>query len=119
MLTNTHIYNFCASGGTQGVQCFISHQSGSGDKFNLDPNSCVLSVANAVDRETMSIYQVIVELRDTGYANVRTNNAIFKVTLTDVNDNAPNFGTFASGLNLTIVENIAVGMLDDLNILFR
>ena len=63
-------------------------QSGQPD-FSLNSRTGILSVANKLDREEISAYNLLVQARDSGG---RVTTRPIQITITDCNDNNPQFG---------------------------
>lgn len=62
--------------------------------FRVDPETGVLSVCDALDRETQEIYELRIRASDGGEnSEIRSlyTDAIVRVTVEDINDNAPKF----------------------------
>ncbi|XP_070559913.1 LOW QUALITY PROTEIN: protocadherin Fat 4-like [Ptychodera flava] len=58
--------------------------------FNIDPDTGVLTVAQALDRETKASYAMTVTVNDNG-TPMLSSTAPIDITLLDVNDNTPTF----------------------------
>ncbi|KAH3880472.1 hypothetical protein DPMN_004386, partial [Dreissena polymorpha] len=64
--------------------------SATSDKFSIDPSTGVITVTNALDRETVPSYILIIHAKDSGTNPQRnTGTATYTVILTDVNDKYP------------------------------
>ncbi|XP_024145645.1 protocadherin Fat 4 isoform X2 [Oryzias melastigma] len=72
--------------------------------FNIDPNTGVLSVVTAFDREEMSSTIVSVSIKAAQTDDpLKTADAVVSITVQDVNDNAPTFET--ADYTETLLEN--------------
>ncbi|RVE76560.1 hypothetical protein OJAV_G00009860 [Oryzias javanicus] len=75
--------------------------------FNIDPNTGVLSVATAFDREEMSSSIVSVSIKAAQTDDpLKTADAVVSVTVEDINDNAPTFES--ADYTETLLENSPV-----------
>ncbi|XP_011481165.1 protocadherin Fat 4 isoform X2 [Oryzias latipes] len=75
--------------------------------FNIDPNTGVLSVGTAFDREEMSSSIVSVSIKAAQTDDrLKTADAVVSVTVQDINDNAPTFDT--NNYDITFLENSPV-----------
>uniref|UniRef100_A0A914XVL9 Cadherin domain-containing protein n=1 Tax=Panagrolaimus superbus TaxID=310955 RepID=A0A914XVL9_9BILA len=76
------------------------------DKFAINPNSGLITVAKLLDREEQSLYAVSIEVSDSGEPSM-SSSTVLEILLDDANDNAPEFteATYEVRIN----ENIAVG----------
>ena len=72
--------------------------------FSLDVNSGKLKLAKGVDRETQASYAFTVTARDRGNPS-RSSTVNVKVTIKDVNDNAPTFSK--AQYDCSVSENLA------------
>ena len=61
-----------------------------GSTFQIDPISGTISVAGDIDRETVTSFSLTVQARDLGVPD-RSSFAVVSVTVTDINDNAPEY----------------------------
>uniref|UniRef100_A0A1I8HEQ0 Cadherin domain-containing protein n=1 Tax=Macrostomum lignano TaxID=282301 RepID=A0A1I8HEQ0_9PLAT len=87
------------------VTCSIASQS-SPAIFAISTYSCVMTTTANPDREALAVHTVTVKLTDLG-TPARTNQALFTITLTDLNDNTPTF-SFAQMVT-SVPENSAIG----------
>ncbi|XP_073418999.1 protocadherin-16 [Dendrobates tinctorius] len=76
--------------------------------FLLDPSSGTLSTTRAMDRESVSDYQLTVIVRDSGDPSLSASTTI-SISVVDLNDNAPTFS--ASSFNAEVPEDAPVGSL--------
>ncbi|RLU22370.1 hypothetical protein DMN91_004648 [Ooceraea biroi] len=78
--------------------------------FRVDPVTGVLSVFGKLDRERQEIYELRIRARDNGGKGTDTppmySDALVRVTVDDVNDNAPTFAL--SSYNVKIREDVPV-----------
>uniref|UniRef100_A0A8C5BE63 Dachsous cadherin-related 1a n=1 Tax=Gadus morhua TaxID=8049 RepID=A0A8C5BE63_GADMO len=75
----------------QGTNGHVTYGRISGEGFNIDPVTGVITTAKALDRETQEYYTLTVYAKDGGLPpNVA--KATVKIRVTDENDNAPVFG---------------------------
>lgn len=88
-----------ADSGDFGKITYLLDRLSSQGKFSIDPDTGMLTVNDNLDRETVDYYSLIVEAWDNyqyGYASGESRNAFKQITVTvsDVNDNAPEFDHF-------------------------
>ncbi|XP_040282633.1 protocadherin-16 [Bufo bufo] len=76
--------------------------------FSLDPTTGALSTSRALDRESVSEYQLTVIVHDSGDPSLTASSTI-SVSVLDLNDNTPTFST--SSFNAELPEDAAVGSL--------
>ncbi|KAM0734385.1 Fat-like cadherin-related tumor suppressor-like protein [Formica fusca] len=78
--------------------------------FRVDPVTGVLSIFGKLDRERQEIYELRIRARDNGGKDTDTpplySDALVRVTVDDVNDNAPTFAL--STYNVKIREDVPV-----------
>ncbi|KAK3510551.1 hypothetical protein QTP70_010009 [Hemibagrus guttatus] len=79
---------------------------GSAGMFSINPETGLITVAAALDRETQDKYNLIVVAQDQGRPT-RSATASVMVTLTDVNDNAPIFSM--QRYEASVLENATAG----------
>ena len=61
------------------------------NSFNIDPGNGEIRIAEDIDRETIRIFQLMVEASDSGTPQSQRNTTEMLITITDVNDNPPTF----------------------------
>ncbi|CAH0391322.1 unnamed protein product [Bemisia tabaci] len=88
--------------GDYGRITYLLDRISSHGKFAIDPNTGILTVADKLDREQTSSYNLIVEAWDNyqfGYASGESRNAFkqLAVSIIDENDNAPEFDSIPDG----------------------
>ena len=59
--------------------------------FAIGSQSGVITIIGDIDRETVTSFSLTVEARDRGTPQRRRSTAKVEITVTDINDNAPNF----------------------------
>ncbi|XP_019623295.1 PREDICTED: protocadherin Fat 4-like [Branchiostoma belcheri] len=79
----------------------------SNDSFAVNPTSGDVTVKNSLDLEDVRAFTLIVEASDSGSQGQLTGTATVCVTLTNVNEFAPNFTE--SSYSFTVSENVTVG----------
>ncbi|GAA6072945.1 protocadherin Fat 4, partial [Tachysurus ichikawai] len=79
---------------------------GSAGMFSINPETGLIIVAAALDRETQDKYNLIVVAQDRGRPPLSATASVV-VTLTDVNDNPPKFST--QRYEASVLENATVG----------
>jgi hypothetical protein len=85
-------------GGGADVDVTYSIVSGNtGSAFSIDPNTGVITVAGALDRETKGTYTLVIRASD----GVKTTDQTITVTLADANDNAPVITSNGGGTTAT------------------
>ena len=96
---------------------FGSIQGSASQFFSLqilsDSSVNIMSIV-PLDRDTQTVYNISLEVVNEGHLNTFTSNAIFIISVTDINDNAP---AFSQALyNVSLVAPIGVGtVVLDLN----
>ncbi|XP_017312969.1 protocadherin Fat 4 [Ictalurus punctatus] len=80
---------------------------GSAGMFSMNPETGLIFVVAALDRETQDKYNLIVVAQDQGRPPLSAQASVV-VTLTDVNDNSPVFST--QRYEASVLENATVGM---------
>lgn len=80
---------------------------GSAGMFSMNPETGLIIVVAALDRETQDKYNLIVVAQDQGRPPLSAQASVV-VTLTDVNDNSPVFST--QRYEASVLENATVGM---------
>ena len=76
------------------------------NKFAIDPNTGAITVAQALDRETIASYSLVVTATD-GRLPPNSATATVVVTVVDINDNSPAFS--ATSYQANVVESAGVG----------
>ena len=61
------------------------------DSFSIDRVSGTISIAGDIDRETVSSFSLTVRARDRGPLQRRRSTTRVEITITDINDNRPDF----------------------------
>ncbi|MCI4393906.1 hypothetical protein PGIGA_G00162950 [Pangasianodon gigas] len=80
---------------------------GSAGMFSMNPETGLITVAAALDRETQDKYSLTVVAQDQGRPPLSAAASVV-VTVTDVNDNAPIFST--QRYEASVLENATIGM---------
>jgi hypothetical protein len=66
--------------------------SGNDDKmFDLNPETGILSLRKQLDRERTAVYDLSLSATDDGYPNQLSSTVSVRLSVLDVNDNAPEF----------------------------
>lgn len=81
------------------------------DDFTVNAATGTLTVAATLDRETHDVYELRVAASDrTGTPPCLTSEALVRVTIDDVNDNAPRFAHYGAGVvTVKVREDVPVG----------
>lgn len=97
-----------ASAGRGQVKYTLRHTDVSQQVFDLDRSTGALIVANTVDRETKTVYEMEVHALDTGAStNPQSSSVSVRVEVLDVNDNAPRWPD--DPVTVPVVEDAVVG----------
>ena len=62
-----------------------------GNSFKIDSETGEIRIAEDIDRETITMFQLMVEASDLGTPQPRRTTAEVSITITDINDNPPTF----------------------------
>ncbi|XP_053612955.1 protein dachsous isoform X2 [Plodia interpunctella] len=102
----TVIGNLKATVGDRGKPARYSILSGDPDHhFSIDPSSGVIRTAGQLDRENVASY--LLSVKATNGNSAGFDQTQVQITLEDVNDNAPEFGT--SSVRVSVAESAAIG----------
>lgn len=103
-LTGTDIIQVFASDADEGTNGQIRFtMSGGNSDFRIDSVTGVISVAKQLDRETRSLYSLVVQASDRG-STPRVDRATVNIVLLDVNDCSPEFEL--SPYTVSVQENL-------------
>lgn len=93
--------------GSQGVVSYTIVAGNTGNKFDINATSGVITTIGELDRETTAVFTLTVRASDGAVAEkVRYTNGEVKVFISDINDNSPSFNT--SSIVATVAENAAI-----------
>lgn len=80
--------------GSQGVVYYSLVAGNTGNKFEVDSVSGNITTIGELDRETTAVFTLTVRASDGAVPDkVRYTDGVVKVTISDINDNAPSFNT--------------------------
>ena len=96
------------SGSNGAIEYSIVSGSNPLNSFAIDENTGVITVNNDIDRETITMFTLIVKAEDQGQP-ARQNRTEVKITVLDINDNAPEFRPDL--IRLTLPEDQQLGPL--------
>lgn len=104
----TNVTRVQATDADSGLNAEIRYTlEGSAGMFSINPESGLITVAAALDRETQDKYNLRVVAQDQGRPSLSATASVV-VTITDVNDNAPIFTT--QRYESMVLENATIGM---------
>ncbi|NWV00630.1 CADH5 protein, partial [Upupa epops] len=86
----------------------VTYQVIKGDEhFTVDDSGVISTTRGDLDREHQSTYEIVVKAKDAPGASGDSSTATVIITLTDINDNSPEFKQ--SSFHFKVPENISVG----------
>eukprot|EP00035_Acanthoeca_spectabilis_P006219 m.122020 g.122020 ORF g.122020 m.122020 type:complete len:4758 (-) comp13405_c0_seq2:212-14485(-) len=92
--------------GSNGVVSYSLEAGDGSSQFDVNVTSGQITVSGSLDREITSVYSLTVRATDGG-TPTRTATAVFTVTVTDVNDNFPQF--LQPQYTASVSEDVSVG----------
>ncbi|CAK1540749.1 unnamed protein product [Leptosia nina] len=104
--TGTIVGNLKATGGDRGKLMRYSIVSGDpGHQFTIEPHTGAIRTSGQLDREAVPSY--LLNVRATNGNTASFDQTQVQITLDDVNDNAPGFGT--SSVKVSVAESASIG----------
>ena len=92
--TNTEVVTIIATDADLGVHGQLEYNIISGNlenHFALDSGTGILTINSNIDREISTSFSLVVEARDRGTPQTRSDSTTIEITIEDVNDNPPIF----------------------------
>lgn len=106
-IIGTNVTSVQATDADSGLNAEIRYSlEGSAGMFSMNPETGLIFVVAALDRETQDKYNLLVVAQDQGRPPLSAMASVV-VTLTDVNDNAPVFST--QWYEASVLENATIG----------
>ena len=93
--------------GEQGQIEYLILRGNSLKYFTLNSTTGAITASNNLDRETISSVTLVVEARDRGTPQTRSDHTNVTITILDINDNPPIF--MPNSYNVQVMEDVQVG----------